>query len=681
MNRYLITILLSVLALEVQAQTYTIQNPHIARTLQVVDGTVSTRHIHNRKAQKYLRPLKCDEFILAVSTDNLTELQLTNKDFTVTSVEKYVNPEHPKSKGYCFQLHNIEHDLYIKVYYELSDHDVFCRKHIEIKSNRNITLKKIDVEAISFEDAVQNYSIKKITAKGYAQWKPGLGQPIYTTQTSTFWGIEFPASRNEVKKQQITCGYLYRKTLMQGDVYNSYNSVIGVSDSPHFIDDAFYSYIDKIRKRPLRLQIQYNSWFDYAENVSEDKFTYSVEKINRELITKRGCTPLDAYIIDDGWQDVSKATDWSQKVWTVNNKFHPNFTKSFQAVQQIKSQLGLWLSPASILGAQSMVPRMKEYGFEALSFGMSMTGETYMQKLEDRILELAQMGVSYFKFDGLFGHLVTRDFDLENNPFPSSNDERLNDSRFDEQKELYLVEGTERLIQVFDKLDSVNPDVFTAITNGAYLSPWWLQHIDIVWLINAGDAAKGNDRTGELVYRDLIYHQIWKEENTKFPMCAIFNHEPKKTQSSEIPEAFKNYLYMNLSRGTGFIELYIKTDSLSSSDWDILAEGLKWAEKSFPAFRYVRMHGGSPRLKEVYGYSAWSEKQGYISLHNPSDYKRSYTMKLNRKLGVYPQKGVVFHLSSPTTKLPQEFIKEYQYGDTLSIELCPREVAVLDFSN
>lgn len=41
---------------------------------------------------------------------------------------------------------------------------------------------------------------------------------------------------------------------------------------------------------------------------------------------------------------------------------------------------------------------------------------------------------------------------------------------------------------------------------------------------------------------------------------------------------------MNLSRGTGFIELYIKTHQLSSGDWDVLAEGLRWSHKFFPAF-------------------------------------------------------------------------------------------------
>ena len=141
----------------------------------------------------------------------------------------------------------------------------------------------------------------------------------------------------------------------------------------------------------------------------------------------------------------------------------------------------------------------------------------------------------------------------------SSNDERLNDSRYDELKLYYLTAGTDRLMKIFNRLGEVNPDIFIAITNGAYLSPWWLQYVDVVWLINAGDAAKGNNRNGELVYRDNVYYQIWKEENTKFPMNSVINNQPKKTGPDETPEAYRDYFYMNLRRGTGFIELYIKT--------------------------------------------------------------------------------------------------------------------------
>lgn len=672
-----ITLLVVLLPLtQTQAQSYIMENRYMARILQVTDGVLSTQSIKNKRAHTTLVPIKCDEFVVHF-IKNKVEMSLSNKDFKVSSVSAYTNPLQPDSKGYQFQLQNDAHALSLIVYYEMSADDAYCRKHLSIIPSEEIFLKKVDVEAISFDDAYQNYTIKQITAKGSALWKPGLGQPVYTTKSATFWGTEFPASRNEVNNNQITCGYLLERKL--DTVYASYNSVIGVSDDCRYMDDAFYAYINKIRKRPLRLQIQYNSWFDYAKSVSKEKLAYSIQKVDNELVRKRGCDPLNAYIIDDGWQDAGKNADWSKKVWTVNNKFQSDFSHSFHAVKQANSLLGLWLSPGCLFGAQPMVPKMRKYGFEALSFGMSMTGETYMQKLEERVLELAKMGISYFKFDGVFGHLNTRDFYLKNNPFPSSNDERLNSAAFDDQKEQYLVAGTERLMHIFNELHEVNPEIFLAITNGAYLSAWWLQYVDVVWLINAGDAAKGDDRTDELVYRDQVYYQIWKEERTKFPMCSIFNHEPKKTQAGEASEAFRKYLYMNLSRGTGFIELYIKTDSLSETDWDIVADGLKWAKKMFPAFKEVRMHGGSPASKAVYGYAAWADEEGYLSMHNPSDQSQKYKIKLDRDLGLMESTKSVSLISSPTGTLDSRLIREYSYGEEIEVELAPKDVIVLDF--
>jgi len=140
-----------------------------------------------------------------------------------------------------------------------------------------------------------------------------------------------------------------------------------------------------------------------------------------------------------------------------------------------------------------------------------MAGPKYMQLLEDRMLELTSNGVTYFKLDGVFGHLNTREFELNGSRYGipympqlgtdglSASDAALNDSKYDELKTYYLTAGTERLMQIFKKQHQVNQDVYVVISNGAYLSPWWLMYIDAVWMINAGDAARGSNRTKELV--------------------------------------------------------------------------------------------------------------------------------------------------------------------------------------
>jgi hypothetical protein len=83
-------------------------------------------------------------------------------------------------------------------------------------------------------------------------------------------------------------------------------------------------------------------------------------------------------------------------------------------------------------------------------------------------------------------------------------------------------------MEIFGAMHKVNPRVYIVISNGAWLSPFWLQHVDTVWMINAGDAAEGSDRTGELVYRDGVYHGLVVDDKTQFPLNSVFNHEPKK---------------------------------------------------------------------------------------------------------------------------------------------------------
>ncbi len=134
--------------------------------------------------------------------------------------------------------------------------------------------------------------MKQITAWGPSKWRPGLGQPLYTKQSATFWGVEFPASYNFVENNTAFCGYLCGKEIKVGEIYTSYKSVFGVDDNPKFIQDALFTYIDEIRIRPLRLQFLYNSWFDFGGSVTNGKFASRVEKTNQYLTNSIANTKL-----------------------------------------------------------------------------------------------------------------------------------------------------------------------------------------------------------------------------------------------------------------------------------------------------------------------------------------------------------------------------------------------------
>lgn len=237
---------------------------------------------------------------------------------------------------------------------------------------------------LSLEDVYQPYTKKAITSQAPGNWSPGLGQPVYTLTSGIYWGVEFPASTNTVTEQQMRLGYLWGKQIYPEIPYISYKSVMGTADDPDYIDDAFFEYIDDIRIRPLRLQVQYNSWFDFGPGVNEQKFAESVRHIQQELVTRRGVEPLKAYVIDDGWEDTSLPDlDKPDGVWSINNKFSKDFEETLKLMKEVKSTLGLWLSPGCFFGSRSQVNVLRESGYEALSLSMSMAGPKYMDKLEN----------------------------------------------------------------------------------------------------------------------------------------------------------------------------------------------------------------------------------------------------------------------------------------------------------
>lgn len=655
----------------------TVGNDYLSRDVSWEKGYLATDAISNRLGQRQVDVSGGDEFALTIAReDSNADERLTSTDFSVQGSK--LSPD----KGTLdILLSGKTVPLDLTVRYTVNSGERWMRKQLLITTKQRMQIKKVEIEHLGISDAYAAYRANQLTAQGPAKWRPPLGQPVYTTKSGTWWGIEFPAASNEVSDGKLVCGYLTKINLQPGETYASHTSAVGVSDDPAFIKDAFLDYIDATRARPLRLQTQYNSWFDYNRDVDADNFTASVRKVNEELVVERGVPPLRVYAIDAGWQDVAK--DWSKVgVWPVSEKFDSNFKRSREEVEQANASLGLWVSPGCLFGSERAIPKMREAGWRSLDPWMSMTDPHYMDALEKRLVQLAIDGVGYFKLDGIFGHLRTRNFDIEG--FNGS-EKALDETKYDEAKQRYLSLGSERLIKIFQRMGEVNPDVYIVISNGAFLSPWWLQHVDAVWLINVGDHARGNDRTSQLAYRDGAYYQFAaaNADNSQFPLNSIFNHEPKKISSDEDAEIFRRYLLMSLSRGTGFVELYLKTFSLSESDWDELADGLKWVHHMFPAFKRARMIGGNPMEGEVYGYTGWTENAGYLSLHNPSNKTREFQIDLNRSLGL-PKSAVDHHtsyiVSSPIEEDVLSLPKSAAAGGKLTIKLSPGDIRILEFA-
>ena len=252
-------------AAEVVRDRYVLENNSLARTFSTKDGVLRTVQIVNKLSGLTIIPDSAPEFRLRLSegTDRPgTAVTVTSSDFQVLTAA-------PHENGLTFELTNSARQLCVKVSYELTPADFFMRKRLTIVSGKSVTLERADVEALKIKDAYQPYATREITANAPGRWNPGLGQPLYTSNSATFWGVEFPAADNQVRDGSLYAGYLWGRTLQAGQPYDTYSAVMGVADNPAFITDTFFEYINRIRARPLRLQVQYNSWFDYGKNVTK----------------------------------------------------------------------------------------------------------------------------------------------------------------------------------------------------------------------------------------------------------------------------------------------------------------------------------------------------------------------------------------------------------------------------
>ncbi len=718
----LIAVVMAIAANCSSAAELKLDNEFLSRKVSVEHGRLKTTRLLNKLVHKELDLQDSDEFRLRLSAD----VNSPKPDLILTAADFEVKASQVMADSIRIDLHNAAHGIQVLVWYSLQPGKAYGHKYLEIISDTERVLELVDIESMRIAGAYSPYKAKDLM-RSYGRFLPALGQPLYSRETATFWGVEFPASWNRLEAASVQCGVQYGERLRPGVKFTTHRAVFGVADDPEFVQDAFLNYIDEIRASPAKLSVQYNSWFDFGGGITQKKLQQSLDKLHQELVVKRGCRPLDVYVIDDGWQNSrpprSPLADWSKGLYPVNEiNFDAGLKSARAAIESKGSRMGLWASPACLFGATANVDVLERNGFEVLvgekhartglaKKAMSMAGPKYLTLLEKRLLEFVEMGAVYFKLDGIFGDMQSRLFEtvpgrgapVMTSLLPSeglsANDPRLEDPKFDEMKRYYITLATQRLATIFDKMHARNPKVRILCHNGATTSPWWLMHLDVLSLVNCNDGAPG-DRTMQMCYRDGLYYQLTKSDGNQVPLNSFFNHEPAKDGNrfdDLSPAAFKDYFLMALSRGTLTVELYFVVNSLDSEDFDVVAGGLKWLDGAAPAFKRSRMHGGSPigattvdegqlSLKrfqpatdaQVYGYTGWTDTQGYVSIHNPTQTERPYSFTLDRRFGVVPNSGP-YQLSVSHGASAAKLKKEWNFGETVTFNVQPQEVIVLDF--
>ncbi len=629
----------------------TIENSYIARTFDTANNTVTPLSIENKQLASISSISSGEEFIIY-----LMDSALKASGFTLVSWDQVGDGT---GRILTFHLDDSANDWEADLMIQLKTGDHFMKKSLDFRRTRDPAqdVVRIDLESIVVSGAYEPYDV--ITNDG--TWKPGLGQPVYA-DSGLFFGTEFPASDNKVSGGTVISGYDLGRSVGTS-TYTTHSSVCGASVEAGHTRDSFLKYIDAIRIRPNSLNIQYNSWYDYMTNINETNMINSMTQTHENL-SKRGVDPLNRYSLDSGWHD-------SCSEWRVNRKFNYDLTLLENTVESMGSRLGLWMSPLGGYGFRTtLTNHLVGLGYERTqnSKCMCMAGQNYMPALKHMILQhMIDYDVSHFKLDGWFNGACTD----TNHGHPTGKNGAY-----------YYTMGTEYMIDIFQAMHAQDPNVSISITVGTWVSPWFLQYVDFVWLNNSEDngfLGDGPSRTQMLRHRDSKMYNNYVADNAQFPLNSVCNLDPivgNYPLIVETTDELSQYMYMVVSRGTNYIEAYLSPRIIDDEKWTVIADSFKWAREHLDERSRSIMFGGDPALDQVYGYSGWTNEKGYISMHNPSASGQSYSISLNRNMGVMPATGP-FWMSSPFSDTREN--GPYYYDDTINGTLNPYEVTIMEF--
>ncbi len=576
----------------------------------------------------------------------------------------------------------------------LKQEDHFLREYLEVSLPEEqadaLTLHSIDLPAFQIPQKAAVWSRPDMAPANISGFHMGLGQPVYLG--SFFLGNEFPAADTRIEdgiaRSRYVSGKPFSRLRRTDGVFLSWPAVIGAarSDDREVLQSDFFRYIETISTK-TEFRKQYNSWYDHMLDITSENIVGSFYEMEKGL-TQHGVAPMDAYVVDDGWNDYSKG------FWCFNKKFPQELYPSAALAKRFSSHFGLWLGPRG--GYTLDTPRFARHiqragnGYKnPKSRDICVAAPVYQQGVKKLFLDfMERFDLNYWKLDG---------FALR--PCPKKKHGHMTGG---EQDMYFTTELWENWTDIFSAMrrqrEGQGKSLWINATCYVNPSPWFLQWVNSIWMQNSGDhsfqiPSKGGSKQDSdvdrmMTYRDDRYFDFVAVRELQFPLAHLYNHDPiygntvksprtKKTIQATTEE-FRKYLYQLAMRGTSFWELYFSFNLFNEEKWQVCAEVLQWAEQNFHILRHAKLLGKTPAGGDVYGYSAWDGAEGIVSLRNPANFQQEYEITLDRLIGV--KEGAAD--MSCTQVLPYAARPEgrvYQYGDQVKVTLAAHEVRILRF--
>lgn len=666
------------MAVVIKDNSVMFENSYFKKEIFINKKRITSSKISNKLSGSYLDGLdKSEEFSVCFkkgffkSVVNASELKIDNIKSDVNGTVNITTVLFKK-----FKLKGNE--MILSLVYEFYEDKPYFNKYITITAdgNKPLILDSVELGGTRFGATLKSWCLPKQKSSHVPGYGLEMGQPVYVD--SFYFGCEFPAAISTVKDNTVSvCSYSGKtlSELCKNGRFKSYKYVCGVSPSDNFaeVQKSFYTYIRDISK-PVKLRIQYNSWFDNMLNITEENVTSSFLEVEKGL-TKSGVRAIDSYVADDGWNDYSKG------FWTFNSKFPERLTPFKNLSEGLGSRFGVWVGPRggytndTIKFARHIENAGNGY-VNKQAKDICVASEKYALKAGDMMLEfIDSFNLNYFKLDG-----------FAQRPCKNKN----HDHMVGGYNHMYFYSDLwEKWISVFEKMNEKGgEDFFINLTCYAPPSPWFLQWVNAIWMQISNDVGfigkekAVSDKDRMLSYRDDCYFDFYTSRQFQLPQRCLYNHDPiygNEAKVSMNDDDFREYLFTMAMRGTAFWELYYSYSMMNEAKWRINRSVLCFLEDNMDVLSNSVIFGLRPSLSQVYGFSCFNEKEGIVCLRNSADRPMDYVLKLDENIGVdraFPKSDVTVIL--PYTVNQSE--NKYGYGDTLAVSLKKYETRIIHFN-
>ena len=624
--------------------------------LSMSDTTLSMRHY----GQSIDISLNCPKFVFNIATtaEGIAPLSVVGDISSGEVVTVYYNPVGLNG------LVTLESQLLL----QWSPEEKIIRKwaHYRLSGNiNNVVLKEIVLEKMP-------KSILTVEPFGY------LPQSYPAFANSFFMGIEFPMASTRIEGQDLIIGHKPGLRPISSVWYDSRKAIYGAAD-PGKEQKAFADYITSHRVGPTGLHIDYNSWYTAPYPKYTDSDILALMQTFKDNLTTPYGVSFDSFTIDDGWAN-------KQSIWGINTPNFPNgFTNLQNRAQSMGSSLGLWNSPSCMYPNSLDTNWAMQQGYETyqhpwVSYAFCcLAGPLYNTAYKNQLVQLAtSYGVKHYKFDG---------FDI--NCHSSTHGHEPN--------ELAAEAMAQGGINVFQAIRAASPNTWleaTCFSWGKIGSPWWL------FYVNSMTGAFGDDYPiGKVpcpIYRESAttardYYNL--QGAATLPMIPISGQEVMGF-NHVTAEPFLNDGVIVVTRGHGFLPVYLNPAYMNSTRWSDFAKLLTWTRNNsgtilantYPLLPTSWQNGNQPKIsdrdimpREIYGYAHCVNNQALISLRNPWIMPQTYTIKVDESIGFNPNASGL----SAVSLYPENRVygQGLRYDSALTFTVAPYETAVLSIGS